>query len=231
MSAAVSFLVGNGHKVVYQKSLPKHGCYNHPVGKIFTGNEHQIMLSAILGDGCLIQANKRSYHRVVWNMGHEQHARHKLSMTGFLGSKYSSMPNPGFGNTWHRVVTSCSPVLTMYAHKYGDSKGLKDDSGIAFEMDEFGWAWYYGDDGHLDKDSQCCFLHTEGKSHDMVLNIQRAFNDFIGMDGASIHKYIGGTKKRPLECLRMKKNATKEFHQRIAKHMAEGMEYKIINNL
>lgn len=229
-AVAVSFLLGRGDKVSFSRYLPKHQYYHHPANKMFSGVEHHIVLSAILGDGCLIKANKRSYHRITWNMGNELHALHKLSMTQYLGCKYRAMENPGFGSEWHCLQTSCSPVLTMYADKYGDSKGLKEGSGISFELNDFGWAWYYGDDGHLSKTGEC-FIHTEGKSPIMVREIQDALGEFIGVGKVSVHSYVGGSKKRRMECLRVSKNATVKFHEKIVSHMANGMEYKILPDI
>lgn len=230
INAAISFLVGSGSKVSFNEYLPKHQYYHHPANTMFSGHEHQILLSAILGDGCLIKANKRSFHRVTWNMGHEMHALYKLKHTEYLGCKYRTRENPGFGGEWHCLQTSCSPVLTMYADKYGDSKGLKEGSGIASELDEFGWAWYYGDDGHLNKNGEC-FIHTEGKSPLMVREIQASLLNFIGEGKVSVHSYIGGLKKRRMECLRVSKNATVKFHEKIVSHMADGMEYKILQDI
>lgn len=159
-------------------------------------------------------------------MGNEKHALHKMQFTSYLGSKYVTSKNPGFGENWFSVVTSCSPVLTMYADKYGGSKGIFDGTGIASELDSFGWAWYYGDDGHLSRSGEC-YLHTEGKSPEMVRHIQAALGEFIGTGKVSIHAYIGGLKKRKMECLRINKSGTIEFHKKITSHMADGVEYKI----
>lgn len=231
VNAAVSFLVGSASKVKFEQFLPKHRYYPHPAGKIFTGGEHQIVLSAILGDGSLGKPYARANHRIKWNMGHEEHAKYKLRMTEFLGTKYTQRDNPGFGSEWHCVLSSCSPVLSMYAEKYGDCKGLINGSGIAHELDDLGWAWYYGDDGHFDTKNGYCFLHTEGKNPEMVREIRDALKEFLGLDGVVVHRYIGGTKKREMECLRLRKNETIKFHEKISEHMAKGMEYKILPDI
>lgn len=227
INAAVSFLVGNGDRVQFQEFRTKHSHYSHPANKCFDPDQHQKIISSILGDGCLIKPYEGANHRLAWNMGHKGHAEYKTRNFSFLGAKLREKKNPGFGNEWFCIRTQCHPMLSMYAESYGDSKGLKLTS-IAHELNELGWAWYFGDDGHTDHKHEIAFLHTEGKSHEMVLSIRDALRDFVGSDGVVVHSYIGGTKKRNLECLRMRKNETKVFMERIKRHMADGMEYKII---
>ncbi|XBW68191.1 homing endonuclease [Pectobacterium phage Ymer] len=227
-NAAISFLIGNGGNVNFRDYLNKHQYYKHPANADFDEFQHQAIIASILGDGCLIRPTVRSNHRLVWNMGSSDHAKFKNEFFSFLGSSFSEKKNPGFGENWYCIKTGCHPKLTEYSNKYGDSKGLIDESGIAFELNDFGWAWYYGDDGHLDKKNEICFMHTEGKTHEMVINIRDALRKFISSDGVNIHKYVGGSKKRQLECIRMGKNESKDFMSRVEKHMANGMEYKII---
>lgn len=169
-------------------------------------------------------------YRIKWNMGNKLHALHKLKLISFIGGWYQERENPGFGNEWFSVTSASHPLLTNYSIKYGDSKGLVNDSGIAFELNEKGWAYYYGDDGHLTKSGNC-YLHTEGKTPEMVRHIADACDLFTGTaGGASVVEYIGGTKKRKLLCIRMKNEASRIFMEKVKPYMADGMEYKISKN-
>jgi len=189
--------------------------------------EHQYIIAAILGDGCLIKPYRNAVsHRICWNMGNRKHAKSKLKSMDFVGANYYEGNNPGFGDNWYRVATSAHPIFTSYAKKYGDSKGLIGDSGIAYELDSIGWAIYYGDDGHLNADNKIAFIHTEGKTHEMVEHIRKALNLFIGFDGARVYEYIGGAKKRKMKAIRMTKGGTHEFIKKIKKYMEDGLEYK-----
>lgn len=222
---------GIDYDIKYSPFGRKHQYYKVPENYQPQGEEHQIIIAAILGDGCLIKPYDGANHRIQWNMGNKEHALFKLSQSSFIGSKYKEGKNPGFGENWFCIQTACHPMLTRYAKKYGDSKGLVDDSGITSELDSLGWAIYYGDDGHITRGGNC-FLHTEGKSDEMVENIKLSLNDFIGIDdGAVICSYFGGTKKRLLKCIRMKNEASVKFMEKVAPYMAHGMEYKIIDNL
>lgn len=228
-NAAVSFLVGSGDRVPFAKFIHGHKNYAHPAGKPFSDDHHQMIIASIVGDGCLIKPTERSNHRIAWNMGNKSHALHKVDSFSFLRAQLTERANPGFGDNWYCIKTQCHQMLSNYAELYGDSKGLKETD-IARELNCLGWAWYFGDDGHTDHANEICYLHTEGKSHNMVVRIRDAMRDFVGSDGVVIHTYVGGLKKRELECLRLRKNETKTFMERIAEHVAPGMEYKIIKN-
>lgn len=189
--------------------------------------QHQQILASMIGDGCLIRATARSNYRMVWNMGSERHAAYKKESFSWIGSVMKEKENPGFGDRWFCVQTSCSPLLTNYAIEYGHSKVGYDVGKIARELRAEGWAWFFGDDGSYSKSA---IIHTEGFSDDEVESIRIALIDFIGNDGVVVQSYIGGSKKREMKCLRMRDNARKEFFKRIENHMADGMEYKVRSN-
>lgn len=221
--------IKHGVEPIFSDYIMGHKNYSSPANYEPNSDEHQHILAALLGDGCLIKPYKKSKtYRMVWNMGNKSHALHKAEAFKFLGAKYQKKVNPGFGAEWHCVVTGCHPLLDMYSEKYGNSKGLTSGSGIASELNSLGWAVYYGDDGHLDRVTGTCFLHTEGLEDDMVSDIAKAVNEFIGHDAAVVFSYVGGAKKRKMKCIRIKKNGSKIFMEKIKKHMAAGMEYKIL---
>lgn len=196
-----------------------------------TNEEHQLILSAILGDGSLSKPGRTNNYRIVWNMGNKEHAQSKLRMAARFNPSYQERDNPGFGVNWFCVRTACCQIISQYADKYGNSKGIHNLN-TPFELDDLGWALYYGDDGHINNKDKICFLHTEGKTEEMVLSIKEALEKHFDIKGGvSLHRYIGGTKKRELISLRMKKDASKKFMQRIKKYMADGVQYKISKDI
>lgn len=183
------------------------------------------------GDGSLSYPykNRPCNPRISWNMGNKEHALFKFNaFDKFIGASYKEKENPGFGSEWHCVVTKSHPLLCKYIDKYGErKKNLLVNSGIFDELDDVGWAWLYGDDGHLDLRSSTAYIHTENFCLEDVGLIRESLNSFIGFDGSRVHSYIGGQKKREMHCIRMSKGGTNEFMERIKTHMANGLEYKI----
>ena len=203
-----------------EPEFPSHyGLHSRYIDCTIGTNEEQLILAAKLGDGYIAKGNKGSKAcRISWNMGNKEHALHKAGSFEFLGSSYKEMDNPGFGDDWFCVVTKSHPSLNKYAEM-----SIKD---CAAKLNHIGWAVYYGDDGHLCKKQGVSFIHTEGKTLDDVKSILKSLNKFIGFDGASIHTYIGGTKKRKMHCIRMKKDGSNEFMRKTAPYMESGVEYK-----
>ncbi|MGL4928010.1 MAG: hypothetical protein ACRC4K_14675 [Plesiomonas shigelloides] len=185
-------------------------------------------MASMVGDGSLSRPYARNCHaRIQWNMGNEAHARFKANAFSFVGADFKVKDNPGFGNDWFCVATKSHPLFSKFADKYGERKKNVDPaSGIFHELNEVGWAWLYGDDGHYCKVQESAFIHTEGFSRDGVEIIRSALNEFMGFDCSSIHSYIGGVKKREFHCIRMSKGGSDEFIKRIKDHMADGLEYK-----
>lgn len=168
-------------------------------------------------------------------MGNKQHALHKKDFFSFLGAKMTEVDNAGWGDRCYRVVTKSHPVLTSYHHKYYKPDGSKNLQKIIKELDWFGWAWLYGDDGHVKfqknktcADSVCVYIHSEGYGKDGTqAYIDRLSEMLGGNDGLNLHKYTGGTPRKTRYCVRMNNEKSKEFIKRVAPHMARGMEYKV----
>lgn len=223
--------VKTGASPEFSTYVQKHGRYKIAGNYRPTDYQHQIIIASMLGDGSLSKPYK-GYNpsaRIHWNMGDEKHARYKAREFEFIGASYSEKENPGFGNRWYCVRTASHPVFSKYGERYGfKKKNIDPHSGIYSELNEVGWAWLFGDDGHTDHKLKIAHLHTEsfGLEHNEI--VRDALNEFIGFDGCSVHGYVGGAKKRKLFSIRMTKNGTKEFMGRIEKHMADGMEYKVI---
>jgi hypothetical protein len=219
-----------GGRVNFMPYLPKHSNYVSPANYVPSNYEHQIIIGSLCGDGSLSfpYKNKPSNPRITWNMGNKEHAIHKLNkFNEFIGATYSEKTNPGFGKEWHTVKTKSHPMLIEYVKKYGErKKNLKVESGIFDELDEIGWAWLYGDDGHFCKSSGIAYIHTEGFCEDDNHSIKQSLNKFINSDSARVHSYIGGKNKRQLHCIRLTKEGTHEFIERVKKNMASGVEYK-----
>lgn len=195
---------------------------------------HQNILAALAGDGCLIKNTKRGTHRLAWNMGNKEHALCKAARFKKLNAAYRERDNPGFGDKWFQVRTSCTKILDRYAEKYGDSANGYNIGKICRELNEVGWAVYFGDDGHSSisygKYRQV-FIHTEAFMEDECWEVANALNDFLGLNGARVNSYIGGTKKREMFYVNIfDEEAQDEFFKRITDHMEDGVEYKIKSN-
>lgn len=228
----VTSFINNGTDPVFRECIGKHWAFKIPAN--YTPNEfqHQIIIASMIGDGSLSVPYKNASPsaRICWNMGNKEHAMFKKMAFEFIGAEYSQKENPGFGSEWHCVRTKSHPLFTRYGDKYGYTKARIDpESGIYHELNDVGWAWLYGDDGHLDKNGNV-YIHTESFNKSHALIVVDAIDKFIGKKCCSTHSYIGGAKKRELHCVRINKNASKEFISRIKENMADGLEYKTIFN-
>ncbi|HBM2295314.1 TPA: hypothetical protein LUL88_004429 [Escherichia coli] len=194
---------------------------------------HQNILAAMAGDGCLIKNTEKGTHRLSWNIGNKEHALSKVERFAKLNPRYREKKNPGFGDNWFCVSTSCTKVLDSYADKYGNSKDGYDIGKICRELDPVGWAAYFGDDGHCTVSSgkRVVEIHTESFSRSEVQSVVDALIAFIANDGVKVRSYIGGKKKRELYSVSITtRSAQDEFFKRISKHMENGVEYKIKQN-
>lgn len=221
--------INKGETPDFLRFIKGHECYSVPANYEPSDFEHQIILASIVGDGSISRpyTNRECNARIQWNMGNKEHALFKAEKFSFVGTTFRQKENPGFGNDWFCLSTKSHPIFSKYASKYGErKKNISPESGIYHELNAIGWAWLYGDDGHVDNDRGIAYLHTEGLSKAGVEVVCDAMNKFIG-GGATTHRYIGGIKKRELHCLRLTKDATNEFFSRIKAHMARGVEYKV----
>jgi len=194
---------------------------------------HQFILSSIAGDGSLSLGNALSkYPRLQFNMGNKKHAESKFKMLSKLGSVIKKRVNGGFGDYVYSVNTKSHPALVPYLKRFGQRKKNLDviGSGLFEELNGFGWANYFFDDGHLCKSSEVAFFHTECFSIDQVRHISQCLNNFIGYDCSKINSYVGGTKKRLMHSIRMNKNGTRKFMESVKENMVDGMEYKELRN-
>jgi len=213
-------------------SLPCHGRLVLPFNYQFTPEQRQLIIASCLGDGALLKATPASSHRLLWNMGDKAHAEFKSRAFSFLSATLVEKKNPGWGSEWFSVGTSCHPSLDQFREEFysPDRKPIAKPEVLA-ELNEVGWAWWYGDDGSLMRQKGCAdmaLLHTEGYSEACNIEIQRALTSFIGIaDGVSLAKYNGGNPKKERIMLRIKTNATVEFFKKIAPHMAPSMAYKL----
>lgn len=214
----------NGKDVVFYDSIKDH-LYPNSV----TEEERQALLASLLGDGYMNYPHKGSRApRVNWNMGNEDHAKYKYNFFKRFGAEYIEEENPGWGTKWYRVTTGCAIAFKDIYEKYRVDSKVERARLIVPELNEVGWAWLYGDDGHIDKKSQCLFIHTEGLGEEGTKIVADGLSNFLGIEGAaSVRMYLGGTPKKERFMVRVKKNESFEFSKRVKSHMANGMEYKL----
>lgn len=212
--------------------LPFHDRFNAPANYRLTTEQFQAALSSAYGDGYLHKPNKDSkYPRICWNLGpNKMHAKYKRDFFAFLGATIETKVNPGFGSEWNCVKTSCHPCLVpVYEIVFVDGK--KTVSKEAFSMfGDVGWAWFYGDDGHLAKKCNEIYLHTEGYGEHGSEIIKDCLNEYMGFSCSTVFKYLGGTPKKDRFCVKINGVGSDEFIKRVGKHMANGMEYKTIKS-
>lgn len=195
---------------------------------------HQNILAAMAGDGCLVKNAPNGTHRLSWNMGNERHAKSKVKRFEKLNPRYREKKNPGFGDDWFCISTSCTKILDKYAEVYGDSKSGYRIGKICRELNSVGWAAYFGDDGHCTVSGggkRAVEIHTESFSKEEVQEVVDALIAFIANDGVKVRSYIGGKRKRELYSVSITtRSAQDEFFKRISEHMEDGVEYKIKEN-
>lgn len=220
----------SGRRIHYANYIRDHKGLISPANHVPNNFQHQVIIASICGDGSLSfpYKGRKCNPRISWNMGNREHALYKFNVFNeFVGATYRERENPGFGDNWYCVNTKSHPLFMKYVEKYGErKKNLSVDSGIFDELDSIGWAWLYGDDGHLSREGNV-FIHTENFSLDDVNKIAESLNKFIGTNGSRVHSYVGGQKKRLMHCIRLTNGGTYEFFSKIKTHMANGMEYKI----
>lgn len=185
------------------------------------------MIASVLGDGSIMYPHSDArYPRLMWNMGNKEHAQYKHRFFEFLGSTYTEGENPGWGPRWYQVKTSCHPVLVGFHDELYVGRKKNFTQRWLNELDAFGWAWVYGDDGHLGSNDEA-FIHTEGYGKEVSQMYANAINAFLGGDYARVFSYIGGTPKKDRFSVKINGRGSDEFFSRIEAHMADGMEYKI----
>jgi hypothetical protein len=220
----------NNKEIEYNEFIPKHKGLKSPYNHKPNNYQHQIIIASMCGDGSLAYPYKERdcNPRIQWNLGNKEHALFKFrAFDEFIGAKYTERENPGFGSNWFCVSTKSHFMLNEYIEKYGErKKNVKVDSGIFDELDDIGWAWLYGDDGHMAKRGSA-YIHTESFCFEDVQKIRESLNAFLGFDGARVHSYIGGKYKREMHCIRLTVGGTNEFIEKIKGNMANGLEYKI----
>lgn len=222
----------SSENVKFKKYIPFHDRLKAPFNYTLTNEQEQAVLASIVGDGYMSLPNKDSkYPRLTWNMGNEEHGIYKLKFFDFLKPTYTVKQNPGWGSMQYTIVTSCHPcLLNIYNKYYKHGKKRENLIPEIFEsLNSIGWAWFYGDDGHLGN-NESCFLHTEGYGKYISKSCAKAVNKFTGIKGASVFDYIGGTPKKQRYCVKLNAECSDEFIKRIKPHMANGMEYKTGKN-
>ena len=198
-----------------------------------TIDQRQAVLASIIGDGYLSYAySKAKLPRLKWNMGNKDHALYKNEFFGFLSPTYSERENGGWGSMTYSVLTSSHPCLKdIHDEFYVENKKDPNKLSLIFnELNDVGWAWFYGDDGHLGG-NDTVYLHTEGYGEKGSKCCSDAVNNYLNInDGSKVFMYYGGTPKKERYAVKLTAEASDEFIKRIKKHMANGMEYKISEN-
>lgn len=205
---------------------PYHDRFSCPENYTLTDEQRAVVFASAYGDGYLSYPHRDArYPRIKWNIGcNFLHADYKRKYFSFLGAKLKKSSNPGFGTEWNSVLTSCHPCLidvhnNVYPH--GEKSVTKKNIDL---FGDIGWAWFYGDDGHMG--SGMCHFHTEGYLEYGTNIFAESFNSYMNSSCARIYSYIGGNPKKKRFAIRIGREKSYEFIQRIKKHMAPGLEYK-----
>lgn len=210
--------------------IPLHDRFSAPANYQLTEFELQAAIASAYGDGYLHMPNKDSkYPRLVWNMGKNyEHAKYKKDFFSHIGTTIETKENPGFGAEWNCVKTSCHPCfLPVYDSVFKDGKKTVSMDSIS-KFGDIGWAWFYGDDGHLGSNSLEVYFHTEGYLEEGSIIFCNAFNLYMGYECAKVFKYIGGNPKKERYCVKVNGSGSDEFIKRVKPYMANGLEYKTI---
>lgn len=208
--------------VKYSKKLPGH---NYPFK--LTSDEFQAVISSLLGDGHMNYPNKQSnFPRLQWNMGNKKHAEYKRDFFSRFGADMKESENPGWGSKWFQVITPCLPALVDIYSEFRLDDRVERARRIFPLLDDVGWAWFYGDDGHYDSKRGLAFLHTEGLGEEGSKICLECLNYYLGMNAGKVDCYLGGNPKKERYMVRLNRGGSDEFIKRIKKHMAKGMEYK-----
>lgn len=217
----------NNDDIVFYDHIRYHENYHVPENYRLTHHQRQAVIATVLGDGSILYPYRGAKNpRIVWNMGNESHARYKADFFSFLGAELSRKDNPGFGSKWFCVRTAAHPVIKRTHDELYDGSNKNITQKWISELDEVGWAWLYGDDGHLGS-NDTCFIHCEGYGKEVAEMYVSALEKFTGCGVVSVHKYNGGTPKKERFCVKFNSEASDKFMERVAPHMATGMEYKI----
>lgn len=208
--------------VKYSEVLPGH---NFPFE--LTSYEFQAVISSLLGDGYMNYPNKKSnFPRLCWNMGDKEHAEYKRDFFHRFNAGLVEKENPGWGSKLFQVRTPCLPVLVDIYRQFRLDDKAERARRIFPILDDVGWAWFYGDDGHYCKERGLVSLHTEGLGEDGSQICINAVNEYLGFEAGKVDSYLGGTPKIIRYMVRLNRGGSDEFIKRVKKHMAKGLEYK-----
>lgn len=225
-----AFLSNESAIIEYKKHIRYHERYLLPASYELTHNERQALIASVLGDGSFLLPYKHNdpKPRFVWNMGNEAHTLYKKDFFSHFSHHYEKRVNGGFGAFNYRLRLNGHPCLSsLYSELYLDGKKNITQDWL-YELDDFGWAWLYGDDGHLCKTSQVCHLHTEGYGEDVANYYANALDRMLNRkNSAMVYAYKGGHKNKLRYSVKLKGVANDEFMERVRPHMATGMEYKV----
>lgn len=201
----------------------------HKTKHELTENQFQAVIASLLGDGYMNLPNKSSkFPRIAWNMGNRDHALYKFEYFRDLNSKYNESENPGWGSKWYQVKTACCHSLVNIYKEFCLQDRVERAKKIFPLLNEVGWAWLYGDDGHYDRKAGIAYIHTEGLGESGTYECKKHLDSFLKMDACSVRSYMGGNPKKIRYMVRLKKDASKKFIETIKPYMAHGLEYKTI---
>lgn len=202
--------------------------HNHRYKSVLSKDEFQATIASLLGDGHMNYPHKGSnMPKIRWNMGNKDHALFKMDFFKDFGTTFVEKENPGWGSNWYQVGTGCALAFVDVYDKYRIEDRAERAKAISKDLDEVGWAWYYGDDGHYNKSRGIAFIHTEGLGEDGSNYVAASLNKFLDGDHCKVDSYIGGSPKSRRYMVRLRTEGTRIFLDKIRPHIATGMEYKI----
>lgn len=123
------------------------------------GNQVQVILSGILGDGCITTNHSNSTYFIT-NCKYEEYIDFKINLLGNIFKHKKLQEHNGFCKT---------PIFIMRTKSIKDLKYLKDLSiqNILNNLTELGLALWFYDDGSLHKKNLFYNLNTQSFSKDI----------------------------------------------------------------
>lgn len=185
-----------------------------------TARERSIILGTLLGDAWCGYPNKKSTMpklAINHSIKQEDYSEWKAAELIRLNAKVNYVPNPGWGDTWARVETSCHESLKEFHDLFYSKDGKEITNQLAAMIDPLALAVWVGDDGSLSMDYQ---IHTEGFSKRSV-DILSAALWYRGVENTTY------TTPRDHTLIYTNRAGTRKLAQLIKPHLPDCIGYKL----
>lgn len=192
-----------------------------------------LIYGTLLGDSSIVYPNNQSnYPRVSGTQGliQKEWAKYKVDKLSNFFAKYQIIKNKGFGDFSVIYRTSCHYSLIEVFNNVTQNKKKKVSLEWLNKISDEGIAWWYMDDGSLnkrkykDKEYRDIRFHTQGYSKEENYII----SDWLTKKGYpnKLSEYFSKSRNKTYSYIRLQNKESIKFINNFKKYVAPSMEYK-----